>query len=277
MSHLSQIKCRIWSASEGSIEHKNDLVAVEEPLEIKLSSKKQSRTIAITMRTPGHDYDLTAGFLYSEGILKDRRDFVKMSYCVGEDRHLQEYNQIRVELRRDDLADLPQLERHFFTNSACGVCGKTMIEDLHRRDIPPVSLTTPIHNDVIQNLPVALRKSQKVFDRTGGLHAAAIFDSDGALIVAREDIGRHNATDKLLGWGLLNDELPFRNRILMVSGRASFELLQKCAVAATPVFCAVSAPSSLAVSLAQYFNITLIGFLRDNRFNIYTNPQNIKI
>ena len=166
MSHLSQIKRKIWFASEGSIEHKNDLVAAEEPLEIKLSSKKQSRTIAITMRTPGHDYDLTAGFLYSEGILKDRRDFLQMSYCVGEDRHLQEYNQIRVELRRDDLADLPQLERHFFTNSACGVCGKTMIEDLQRRDIPPVSLTTPIHDDVIQSLPVALRKSQKVFDRT---------------------------------------------------------------------------------------------------------------
>ncbi len=283
MRQANQIKRKIWSIrSEGEFyksETRLDSIAIEEPLEIRLKSGNEVRTVAITMRTPGHDYELTTGFLLSEGILQHRQDFSDMRYCLDQaDTVTQEYNQLMITLRNGDLSKLPQLERHFFTNSACGVCGRTMIEDLQHRAEPlpnDVASTLAISSDTIRSLPVSLRSSQKIFDRTGGLHAAALFSANGEVLTVREDIGRHNALDKLLGWGLLNDQLPFNNHILLVSGRASFELLQKCAVAKIPIFCAISAPSSLAVSLAQQFGITLIGFLRNERYNIYTYPERI--
>ena len=283
MRQANQIKRKIWSIrSEGEFyksETRLDSIAIEEPLEIRLKSGNEVRTVAITMRTPGHDYELTTGFLLSEGILWHRQDFSDMRYCLDQaDTVTQEYNQLMITLRNGDLSKLPQLERHFFTNSACGVCGRTMIEDLQHRAAPlpnDVASTLAISSDTIRSLPVSLRSSQKIFDRTGGLHAAALFSANGEVLTVREDIGRHNALDKLLGWGLLNDQLPFNNHILLVSGRASFELLQKCAVAKIPIFCAISAPSSLAVSLAQQFGITLIGFLRNERYNIYTYPERI--
>ncbi len=283
MRQANQIKRKIWSIrSEGEFyksETRLDSIAIEEPLEIRLKSGNEVRTVAITMRTPGHDYELTTGFLLSEGILRYRQDFSDMRYCLDQsDTVTQEYNQLMITLRNGDLSKLPQLERHFFTNSACGVCGRTMIEDLQHRAEPlpnDVASTLAISSDTIRSLPVSLRSSQKIFDRTGGLHAAALFSANGEVLTVREDIGRHNALDKLLGWGLLNDQLPFNNHILLVSGRASFELLQKCAVAKIPIFCAISAPSSLAVSLAQQFGITLIGFLRNERYNIYTYPERI--
>ncbi|MBF75448.1 sulfurtransferase FdhD [Candidatus Poribacteria bacterium] len=283
MRQANQIKRKIWSIrSEGEFyksETRLDSIAIEEPLEIRLKSGNEVRTVAITMRTPGHDYELTTGFLLSEGILRHRQDFSDMRYCLDQaDTVTQEYNQLMITLRNGDLSKLPQLERHFFTNSACGVCGRTMIEDLQHRAEPlpnDVASTLAISSDTIRSLPVSLRSSQKIFDRTGGLHAAALFSANGEVLTVREDIGRHNALDKLLGWGLLNDQLPFNNHILLVSGRASFELLQKCAVAKIPIFCAISAPSSLAVSLAQQFGITLIGFLRNERYNIYTYPERI--
>ena len=283
MRQANQIKRKIWSIrSEGEFyksETRLDSIAIEEPLEIRLKSGNEVRTVAITMRTPGHDYELTTGFLLSEGILRHRQDFSDMRYCLGQsDTVTQEYNQLMITLRNGDLSKLPQLERHFFTNSACGVCGRTMIEDLQHRAEPlpnDVASTLAISSNTIRSLPVSLRSSQKIFDRTGGLHAAALFSANGEVLTVREDIGRHNALDKLLGWGLLNDQLPFNNHILLVSGRASFELLQKCAVAKIPIFCAISAPSSLAVSLAQQFGITLIGFLRNERYNIYTYPERI--
>ena len=283
MRQANQIKRKIWSIrSEGEFyksETRLDSIAIEEPLEIRLKSGNEVRTVAITMRTPGHDYELTTGFLLSEGILRHRQDFSDMRYCLDQsDTVTQEYNQLMITLRNGDLSKLPQLERHFFTNSACGVCGRTMIEDLQHRAGPlpnDVASTLAISSDTIRSLPVSLRSSQKIFDRTGGLHAAALFSANGEVLTVREDIGRHNALDKLLGWGLLNDQLPFNNHILLVSGRASFELLQKCAVAKIPIFCAISAPSSLAVSLAQQFGITLIGFLRNERYNIYTYPERI--
>ena len=283
MRQANQIKRKIWSIrSEGGFyqsETRLDSIAIEEPLEIRLKSGNEVRTVAITMRTPGHDYELTTGFLLSEGILRHRQDFSDMRYCLDQsDAVTQEYNQLMITLRNGDLSKLPQLDRHFFTNSACGVCGRTMIEDLQHRSEPlpnDVESTLAISSDTIRSLPVSLRSSQKIFDRTGGLHAAALFSANGEVVTVREDIGRHNALDKLLGWGFLNDQLPFNNHILLVSGRASFELLQKCAVAKIPILCAISAPSSLAVSLAQQFGITLIGFLRNERYNIYTYPERI--
>ena len=277
MSRLNKTKRRIWTVDNGQIRRKSDYLAGEEPLEIQLSAGGEQRTAAITMRTPGHDYELAAGFLYNEGIIQHKLDILQMTYCVGDERELQEYNMLNVNLRRDQLPDLPQLDRHFFTTSACGVCGKTVLDELAKRDLPPLTPGPHISPALLANLPDRLREAQTIFESTGGLHAAALFDSDGRLIEVREDVGRHNALDKLIGWGLLQKQLPFHDKILLVSGRASYELLQKCRVAGVSIFCAVSAPSSLAVELAEQFGITLIGFLRGARFNIYTNVERIVV
>ena len=277
MSRLNKTKRRIWTVDNGQIRRKSDYLAGEEPLEIQLSAGGDQRTAAITMRTPGHDYELAAGFLYNEGIIQNKLDILQMTYCVGNERELQEYNMLNVNLRREQLPDLPQLDRHFFTTSACGVCGKTVLDELAKRDLPPLTPGPHVSPALLANLPDRLREAQTIFESTGGLHAAALFDSDGRLIEVREDVGRHNALDKLIGWGLLQKQLPFHDKILLVSGRASYELLQKCRVAGVSIFCAVSAPSSLAVELAEQFGITLIGFLRGARFNIYTNVERIVI
>ena len=277
MSRLNKTKRRIWTVDNGQIRRKSDYLAGEEPLEIQLSAGGDQRTAAITMRTPGHDYELAAGFLYNEGIIQNKLDILQMTYCVGDERELQEYNMLNVNLRREQLPDLPQLDRHFFTTSACGVCGKTVLDELAKRDLPPLTPGPHVSPALLANLPDRLREAQTIFESTGGLHAAALFDRDGRLIEVREDVGRHNALDKLIGWGLLQKQLPFHDKILLVSGRASYELLQKCRVAGVSIFCAVSAPSSLAVELAEQFGITLIGFLRGARFNIYTNVERIVI
>lgn len=252
---------------------KQDLLATEEPLEIRLRAGVQQHTVAITMRTPGDDYELAAGFLYNEGILHSRNELLQMTYCV--DGGQQEYNALRVQLLSELLPALPQLERHFLTNSACGVCGATMLDDLTTRDLPAIPTGPVVPPSFFTALPDRLRQAQVVFDSTGGLHAAALFDTTGELIALREDVGRHNALDKLIGWGLLNNQLPFHGKVLLVSGRASYELLQKSYVAGAPIFCAVSAPSSLAVEVAERFGITLVGFLRGRRFNIYTGIERI--
>jgi len=277
MSRLNKTKRRIWTVDNGQIRRKSDYLAGEEPLEIQLSAGGDQRTAAITMRTPGHDYELAAGFLYNEGIIQNKLDILQMTYCVGDERELQEYNMLNVNLRREQLPDLPQLDRHFFTTSACGVCGKTVLDELAKRDLPPLTPGPHVSPALLAHLPDRLREAQTIFESTGGLHAAALFDRDGRLIEVREDVGRHNALDKLIGWGLLQKQLPFHDKILLVSGRASYELLQKCRVAGVSIFCAVSAPSSLAVELAEQFGITLIGFLRGARFNIYTNVERIVI
>ncbi len=277
MSRLNKTKRRIWTVDNGQIRRKSDYLAGEEPLEIQLSAGGDQRTAAITMRTPGHDYELAAGFLYNEGIIQNKLDILQMTYCVGNERELQEYNMLNVNLRREQLPDLPQLDRHFFTTSACGVCGKTVLDELAKRDLPPLTPGPHVSPAILAHLPDRLREAQTIFESTGGLHAAALFDRDGRLIEVREDVGRHNALDKLIGWGLLQKQLPFHDKILLVSGRASYELLQKCRVAGVSIFCAVSAPSSLAVELAEQFGITLIGFLRGARFNIYTNVERIVI
>ena len=229
------------------------------------------------MRTPGADFDLTAGFLYSEGVISHHQDIYRMSYCVDPDVDGdQRYNVVNVALREGLLPDLQPLERHFFTTSACGVCGKASIEALQIRGCPVIPTRMEVTADVIYSLPDKLRSAQGVFTATGGLHAAALFDAQGQLLKLREDVGRHNAVDKLLGSALLADELPVGDHIVMVSGRSSFEILQKCLIAGVPIVCAISAPSSLAVALAREFGITLVGFLRGHRFNVYSGFERIR-
>ena len=274
MPRSNKSKRRIWAVEAGTVRRKQDFLAGEEPLEILLRAGEEQRTLAITMRTAGNDYELAAGFLYNEGIIHNKHDIVQMTYCV--DGNQQEYNSLRVQLAQESLPNLPQLERHFFTSSACGVCGSTMLEELAQRNLPPLPAGPQLPASFFAAMPDKLRSAQQLFESTGGLHAAALFNSAGELLALREDVGRHNALDKLIGWGLLNRHLPFHDKVILVSGRASYELLQKCAVAGAPIFCAVSAPSSLAVEVAEQFGITLIGFLRGERFNVYNGIERIQ-
>ena len=272
----SKKKVKIWAVKNNTVHSFIDTLAIEEPLEIRLVNPQQ--TIAITMRTPGADFDLVAGFLYGEGILRQREDIRQISYCIdpqvdGEQR----YNIVNIQLKKGLVPNLHTLERHFFTTSACGVCGKTSIDALKIRGAQKIPQDASVTIEVLYSLTEPLQSAQKIFASTGGLHAAALFDFQGQLLKLREDVGRHNALDKLIGSAFLADELPLTHRIVMVSGRASFEILQKCIVARVPILCAVSAPSSLAVSLAKEFGITLVGFLRDKRFNVYTNQKRIAL
>jgi FdhD protein len=225
------------------------------------------------MRTPGHDFELAAGFLFTEGLIAGRSAFSAIRYCndVGTEQHL---NVVTVDMRAH--FDATRMQRNFFASSSCGVCGKASIDQLavsceHVADGPVVS------RRIITSLPDALRAEQRVFESTGGLHATGLFDPAGRLLVAREDVGRHNAMDKLIGNRLLAGESPLSSSIALVSGRASFELVQKAAVAGIPIVCAVSAPSTLAVETARRLGVTLIGFLRGDRFNIYTHAQRVDL
>jgi FdhD protein len=228
------------------------------------------------MRTPGSDFELATGFLHGEGVVDGPDDVASISYCVDPDVDAaQQFNIVNVELAGHVRPDLSPLERHFLTTSACGVCGKANLDALQIRATPvarPGPLVAPA---TLRNLPVALRAAQGLFATTGGLHAAGLFDAEGNLVAAREDVGRHNAVDKLVGWALLGGRLPLSDSIALVSGRASFEIMQKFLVAGVPIVCAVSAPSSLAVGVAEQFGMTLVGFLREERFNIYTGPERI--
>jgi FdhD protein len=275
----SKIKTKIWVVEKGKMCPRSDYLATEEPLEIRLVTQGVRRTIAITMRTPGNDFELAAGFLYSEGIIHQKTDIRRITHCVNRETEIENRdNIVNVELARDELPDLTTLERHFYTTSACGVCGKTSLESLRLRGFSIIPKTTfKVLPEVIYTFPEKLQAAQGIFAATGGLHAAALFNNSGELLAVREDVGRHNALDKLIGWALLTGELPLTNYIIMVSGRSSFEILQKCLVAAVPIVCAVSAPSSLAVQLAQEFGITLIGFLRGEKFNVYANIERLEI
>ena len=265
----SKTKVRVRVVEDGRARVRPDSLATEEPMEIRLVSGDARQTVAVTMRTPGADFELAAGFLYGEGIISSPEDVKKISYCVDPDLDAeQQYNIVNVELRGDKDYDLRSLERHFYTTSACGVCGKASLEQLELRGCPVIPSGPEVSAEVVYSLPEKLREAQGLFEATGGLHAAALFDAEGELVALREDVGRHNATDKLVGWALLEGRLPLSGQIVMVSGRSSFEILQKCLTAGVPVVCAVSAPSSLAVDVARQFNITLIGFLRGNRFNV---------
>ncbi len=257
-----------------------DHVAVEEPLEIRLGYStpdgRATRSISITMRTPGHDRELAAGFLYTEAIVHRATDIVSIETCGPPAPDSGNHNVIRVDLAADVDVDLGRLQRHFYTTSSCGVCGKTSLDALRVAGANSLdAIHTSFSRAVLTGIPTALRAAQHTFEATGGLHAAAAFNPKGDLIVTMEDVGRHNAVDKVIGSLLLNNELPAHELGMMVSGRASFELMQKTLVAGMPLLAAVSAPSSLAVQLAKEFNISLVGFLRGDTFNIYAGAERI--
>lgn len=271
----SKTKGRIWVVENGKMRSRLDNLTTEEPLEIRLAPFQKS--VAVTMRTPGADFELAAGFLYAEGVVNRKEDIQRISYCVDESVDgEQRYNIVNVELRHGLIPNLQPLERHFYTSSACGVCGKASLEALHLGGCSAIVTDLTVTPEIIYSLPDRLRAAQGIFIATGGLHAAATFDAQGQLLNLREDVGRHNALDKLIGSAFLSDELPLNNHIVLVSGRSSFEILQKSAIAGVPIVCSVSAPSSLAVSVAKEFGITLIGFLRGERFNVYTGLERIK-
>lgn len=252
--------------------HRIDSLAAEEPLEIRVGGEP----LTVTMRTPGDDFDLAAGFLVSEGTVAAPADIVAIRYCAGATREgLNTYNVVDVTLAPGVAA--PRA-RNFYTTSSCGVCGKASLEAVRtvaRWDVrdDPVELSL----ETVAALPDRLRAAQRVFDRTGGLHAAGLFTAAGEPLCVREDVGRHNAVDKLLGWALRTGRLPLRSAVLMVSGRASFELVQKAVMGGVPVLAAVSAPSSLAVELAAERGLTLIGFLRGESMNVYTCDQRLNV
>ena len=273
----SKTKVRVRVFEDGRARVRPDSLATEEPMEIRLVSGEARQTVAVTMRTPGADFELAAGFLYGEGIVSSPEDILKISYCIDPDVDAeQQYNIVNVELRGGLSYDPRSLERHFYTTSACGVCGKASLEQLELRGCPVIPSGPELAPEKIYALPNKLREAQGLFEATGGLHAAALFDSNGNLLALREDVGRHNATDKLVGWALLGGKLPLSENIVMVSGRSSFEILQKCLTAGAPIVCAVSAPSSLAVDVAREFGMTLVGFLRGERFNTYAGFDRIR-
>lgn len=262
----------------GSLET-SDALAIEEPLEIRLefgsAENRLVQNISVTMRTPGNDTELALGFLFTEGIIKKQEDIAQIEHCFIACAENKE-NVIQVSLGKDVIPHLQNTERNFYTTSSCGVCGKGSINAIRtvgtyidQQD------NNSIDAAILHQLPEILSRHQKVFADTGGLHASALFTQTGKLLLVREDVGRHNALDKLIGAALNENWLPLTNNILLLSGRASFELVQKAAMAGITIIAAVGAPSSLAVQLAEEFNITLIGFLRNNRFNIYTAAYRI--
>lgn len=274
-----QTRARVRVVEAGQVRSQKDVLATEEPLEMRLSQRDLSRSVAVTMRTPGNDFELTAGFLFAEGFVANRDEIHRLSYCVGSDACAgeQQYNQVTVDLRPGVEIAPDLLDRSFAVSSACGICGKSSLDQIERRGISSLPTGPSVPHDVLYGLPERLRDAQSLFAATGGLHAAGLFSTAGDLIALREDVGRHNAVDKVIGWALLEGKLPLRDQILMVSGRSSFEIAQKCVAAGVPILCAVSAPSSLAVEVAQRFNMTLIGFLRGDRFNIYHGAQRIAL
>lgn len=267
---------RVAAANEAG----DDVVATEEPLEIRLEltepgAGRVERSISITMRTPGSDDELAAGFLFTEGIVRRREDIRLIRPC-GPPAANGLINVVRVELADDVAVELKRLERHFYTSSSCGVCGKASLDAVAvqgRYDLHGASMS--VSRDVLQMLPAALVAEQSIFERTGGLHASGLFDAAGRILCVREDVGRHNALDKLIGTQLMRQALPLTDRGIIVSGRASFELMQKAMMAGCPLVAAVGAPSSLAVELAREFGMTLVGFLRRDRFNVYTRPDRV--
>ena len=269
-----------------------DQLAIEEPLEIQLSygpsNARQTKSISITMRTPGDDFGLAAGFLMTEGVVQSACDIEQIAYAkhpVSESAQFplildasgpnSKHNIVRADLATHVTVSMASLQRNFYTTSSCGICGKASLLALRTVSPPRTANNFRVDAQMLHTLPGRLRSSQGVFDRTGGLHGAGLFDSSGNLLALREDVGRHNAVDKLIGSEFLGDRTPLRERVLLLSGRASFELLQKALMGGIPMVAAVGAPSSLAVDVAKEFDITLIGFLRDGHFNIYHGSERI--
>lgn len=259
-----------FHSSDGSAEWVKDVVSAEQPLEIRV----RGQSVAITMRTPGHDRELAAGFAISEGLIKEPSQLLEVDHCRrGEAEHPE--NIVNLYLDASTPCDLEKLSRHVFVSSSCGICGKASLEAI-RNLWPPVRSGFCIEIAQVLSLPRQLWRAQAEFQRTGGLHAAALFDLDGRIVCVREDVGRHNAVDKVIGWSFLNGCFPLENHLLLVSGRASFEIMQKALAGRVPFVAAVSAPSSLAVEFAKENRQTLVGFLRPDGFNVYSAPERIQ-
>lgn len=271
---LSTQAIEIIKIEGNEVIHKPDVLAIEEPIEISISVYDAQpvilhKNISITMRTPGNDLDLALGFLFTEGIIFSPKQV--SNHIFGE-------NEIEIILNDADSLDLSKIERHFYTSSSCGVCGKASIESLRTVcRLSPEKDPFKIDKHILKTFPDLLRKKQAVFESTGGLHAAALFNLNGDLVNLREDVGRHNALDKLIGWGFQKNLLPLNSHLLLLSGRASFELIQKAVMAGIPLIMAVGAPSSLAVQLAKDFDITLIGFLNKHKYNVYCGAERIAL
>jgi len=291
MSKSPVSHAKIKKFTENNFTDADDIIAVEEPLEIRigygLAELRQQKNISITMRTPGNDFELALGFLFTEGIIKSKEDITLIKYCTEANTIENKENIVRAELKENIEIEFKKLERNFYTTSSCGVCGKASIDAI--KTVCPIPSNTQlitVGSNIILSLPQQLKKKQHVFEYTGGIHASALFDLNGNLLLLREDVGRHNALDKLIGAALglfspnshrntLELTIPLDNHILLLSGRVSFELIQKAAMAGIRIVCAIGAPSSLAIETAKEFGITLIGFLRDSRFNIYTNHERV--
>jgi len=274
MTHSESDTLVSLTRSDGHIE--DDRVAVEEPLEIRIGygpmADRQHQAIAITMRTPGHDAELALGFLFGEGVITDQRQVLATGPCGESETD----NAIRVELVAGQTLDLARVQRNFYTTSSCGVCGKQSLEALKTRSCYPIAAEGfELPASALNALPEGLRTQQAIFARTGALHAAALFDCHGEILALREDVGRHNALDKLIGWSLGAGNIPLAEHGIVVSGRASFELLQKAMMAGCPMLAAVGGPSSLAIETAREFDICLVGFLRDGLYNVYSSPHRV--
>lgn len=261
--------------AEGRRVEREDTLAVEEPLEIRLGHE----AFTVSMRTPGNDFDLVAGFLLAEGIIFEPEQLISLRFCAGEDENGQQtFNVVEAQLRPDVALPLAAAQRHVTTTSACGICGTASIDAVRKSSHFPLSAPAEeplISATVLAGLPDLLREQQKLFEKTGGVHAAGLFTPEAELLILREDVGRHNAVDKVIGAAFRDKELPLSNTILQVSGRASFELVQKAAMAGIPMLAAVSAPSSLAVDLAQETGLTLVGFSRGATMNVYTHAGRV--
>ena len=265
-------RTRVTVVNDGVRSERTDTLATEEPLEIRVQGPGQEMVqVAVTMRTPGGDFELACGFLFTEGLIVPG-EVRRVAYCDNLPGEEQRYNVVSVTLERP--FDAERLRRNFYANSSCGVCGKAALEDIEVR-CEPVAPGPEVDLGLLVSLPDRLREAQTVFERTGGLHAAGLFSPEGEALAVREDVGRHNAVDKVIGERYLAGEVPASGTILQVSGRASFEIVQKAAVAGVPIVSAVSAPSSLAVEAAERFGMTLVGFVRDGRANVYTHPERV--
>jgi len=270
----SSVSRPVVSFDEGGATRHADVLIAEEPLELRLVHGGDEHPLSVTMRTPGHDDDLVLGLLYAERVIAGVSDVLELQ--AWNDGHAVQENVLRVRLRSGQAA-LTALSRRTFTSSACGVCGTGSIERLAVRTAPAAWSAAPLSPELVCAFPLRLRERQELFRATGALHGAALFTAAGECLVVREDVGRHNAVDKVVGWALRHAALPLQDHVLAVSGRVGFEIAQKAAVAGIPVICAVSAPSSLAVSVAESFGITLVGFIRGRRFNVYTEPERIAL
>ena len=281
MSQLPVKSVHITKVNGFSIQRVDDIIVVEEPLEIRLGhgpmDMREETNVSITMRTPGNDFELATGFLFTEGIIKSGDDILSIKYCTDHQKKEQQFNIVRVELKPDVEFEASAFNRNFYMTSACGICGKASIDAIAIHCLKrEVNDHFKIDKQLVFSLSDKLKQKQAIFNNTGGIHAAALFSSDGELLYMMEDVGRHNALDKLIGGLIASNKIKLTNNaVLFLSGRASFELLQKATMAGIKIVCAVGAPSSLAVQTAEEFGITLIGFLRDGRFNIYSHAFRI--